>query len=78
MIDKMKSAIIFFTYCPKRENLLVKVVIRMHSTKLRKPLIDICHTRWAERHDAYSHFNSAFIFIIKALEVITLGLHTCT
>ncbi|CAM4507443.1 unnamed protein product [Leuciscus chuanchicus] len=77
MIDKMKSTIIFFTYSPKREQLLMEVVHKdAHSMGQRKPLIDICRTRWAERHDAYSHFYSAFVFIVKALEVIALGLHT--
>ncbi|KAL0162330.1 hypothetical protein M9458_041726 [Cirrhinus mrigala] len=77
MIDKMKSTIIFFTYSPKRENLLVEVVTKdAHSTGQRKPLTDVCRTRWAERHGAYNHFFSAFIFIVKALEVIALGLHT--
>lgn len=64
MIDKMKSTIIFFTYSPKREQLLIEVVHKdAHSMGQRKPLIDTCRTRWAERHDAYSHFYSAFVFI---------------
>lgn len=73
MFDKMKSTIIFFTYSPKRENLLVEFVNKdAHSTGQRKPLIDICCTRLAERHDAYNHFCTAFIFIVKALEVISI------
>ncbi|XP_051528113.1 52 kDa repressor of the inhibitor of the protein kinase-like [Myxocyprinus asiaticus] len=77
MIDKMMSTIIFFTYSPKREHLLVEVVNKdAHSTGQRKPLTDICRTRWAERHDAYSHFYCGFVFIVKALEVIAIGLHT--
>ena len=42
----------------------------------RKPLIDLCKTRWAERHSAYQHFYQCFTFIIKSLEVISMGLHT--
>lgn len=77
MIDKMKSTIIFFTYSPKREHLLVQIVNKYaHSTRQRKALMYICCIRWAERHDIYSHFYSAFLFIVKALEVIALGLHT--
>uniref|UniRef100_A0A671VMP9 DUF4371 domain-containing protein n=1 Tax=Sparus aurata TaxID=8175 RepID=A0A671VMP9_SPAAU len=77
MIDKMKSCVIFFTSSPKREHLLKEVLDKdAHSTGKRKPLVDLCRTRWAAQHDAYSHFYSAFIFIIKALEVMAHGLHT--
>lgn len=66
MIDKMKSSVIFFTSSPKREHLLKEVVDKdAHSTGKRKPLVDLCCTRY-----------SAFIFIIKALEVMAHGLHT--
>ena len=41
----------------------------------RKPLIDLCKTRWAERHSAYQHFYQAYKFIVMALEAIALGLH---
>ncbi len=77
MIDKMKSSVIFFTNSLKREYLLKEVVDKdAHSTGKQKPLVDLCCTRWAARHDAYSHFYSAFVFIIKALEVMVHGLHT--
>jgi hypothetical protein len=76
-LDKMKSTVLFFTKSPKRECLLVEVATKgAHPMGLRKPLIDLCRTRWAARHDAYSHFYNAFVFIVKALEVIALGLHT--
>ena len=34
-------------------------------------MIDLCKTRWAERHSAYKHFYQAFIYIVEALEVIS-------
>ncbi|XP_063752986.1 52 kDa repressor of the inhibitor of the protein kinase-like [Eleginops maclovinus] len=62
MIDKMKYIVMFFTCSPKREHLLKEVVDKeAHSTGKRKPLIDLSRTRWAARHDAYSHFYSAFV-----------------
>ncbi|KAL7841276.1 hypothetical protein SRHO_G00249670 [Serrasalmus rhombeus] len=77
MIDKMKYSVMFFTSSPKTELLLKEVVDKeAYSTGKRKPLIDLSRTRWAARHDAYSHFYSAFVFIIKALEVMAHGLHT--
>ena len=75
-LDKMKATVMFFTNSPKREHLLAEVATKGgHPLGLRKPLIDVCRTRWAARHDAYSHFYSSFIYIVKALEVIALGLH---
>ena len=37
----------------------------------RKPLIDLCKTRWAVRHNAYSHF-------FKYISLLALGLYTDT
>lgn len=52
MIDKMKSSVIFFTNSLKREHLLKEVVDKdVHSTGKRRPLVDLCCTRWAARHD---------------------------
>ena len=42
----------------------------------RKPLIDLCKTRWTERRSAYQHFYQCYVFIIKSLEVISMGLHS--
>jgi len=41
----------------------------------RKALIDVCRTRWAQRHIAFRHFYQAYIFIVEALEVIGFRLH---
>uniref|UniRef100_A0A3B1KIQ4 DUF4371 domain-containing protein n=1 Tax=Astyanax mexicanus TaxID=7994 RepID=A0A3B1KIQ4_ASTMX len=76
MIDKMKYSVMFFTSSPKRELLLKEVVDKeAYSTEKRKPLIDLSRTRWAARHDAYSHFYSAFVCIIKALEVMVKSVY---
>ncbi|KAG9282540.1 52 kDa repressor of the inhibitor of the protein kinase-like [Astyanax mexicanus] len=78
MIDKMKYSVMFFTSSPKRELLLKEVVDKeAYSTEKRKPLIDLSRTRWAARHDAYSHFYSAFVCIIKALEVKSVYKELC-
>ncbi len=76
-LDKMKSTVLFFTYSPKREGLLKEVAKKgAQSMGQMKPLIDVCRTRWAARHEAYSHFYNSFIHIIKSLEVISLGQHS--
>ncbi len=41
----------------------------------RKPLLDLCKTRWAERHIAYQHFYQAFTYMVEALELIGYRRH---
>ena len=71
MLSKVKYSCNFFLNSPKREGLLSAVVTKgVIETSRRKPLFDLCRTRWAERHDAYRHFYQAYMFIVKALEWI--------
>lgn len=74
MIDKLKAVNKFFRDSPKREGLLIDIVNRnvIENTR-RKPLLDLCRTRWAERHIAYSHFYEAYVFIVRALDIIYAG-----
>ena len=44
-------------------------------TSRHKPLLHLCSTRWAERHDAYRYFYQAYVFIVKALELIGHAMH---
>jgi len=39
----------------------------------KKVLLDICRTRWTERHELYGHFYHSFVPVIWALEVIAHG-----
>lgn len=75
-IDKMKEVCLFFNYSPKREGLLKSVISKevLHAEK-RKPLLNLCATRWAERHSAYSHFYASYVYMVYSLEVIAHGLH---
>ena len=76
VLDKMKATCLFFLNSPKRSKLLLEVVTKgvAESTK-RKPLLDLCKTRWAARHSAYQHFYQCFKFLITSYEVIAFGLH---
>ena len=38
-----------------------------------KGLIDMCRTKWAARHTAYTHFYHAYPYVIAALENISCG-----
>ena len=66
--DKLKTVCLFA--------LLVNIMeTEIQHTGKREPLIDLCRTRWAERHEAYTHFYNSYLFIVKSLEVIAYGMH---
>ena len=76
MLAQVRSACNFFLNSPKREALLIAIITKgVIDTSRRKPLLDLCCTRWAERHDGYRHFYQAYVFIVKALELIGYGMH---
>ena len=71
VLDRLEYCCRFFLYSPKRTGLLQLVVSKnVLDTQKRKPLLDLCKTRWAERQSAYQHFYQSFPFIVDALEVI--------
>ena len=77
VLDQMKQICLYFLKSPKRNELLSEIVAsNIEDTNRRKPLIDLCRTRWAERHSAYQHFYQSLSFVIQALEIIALGLHS--
>ena len=39
----------------------------------RKGRINMCRTRWAARHTAYTHFYQEYPYVIAALENISCG-----
>ena len=56
---------------PKRSGVLKLIVSQNVPVEgKRKPLLDLCKTRWTERHSAYQHFYQAFKFLVEALELI--------
>ena len=65
---------LFFNSSPKRESLLVEVInnrLRFSDyPSRRKPLIDMCRTRWVERIKAFAHFYQAFVYLEEALSVM--------
>ena len=77
VLDKMKTTCLYFLNSQKRNRLLSEIVSKsIAEASRRKPLVDLRKTRWAEGHSAYQRFYQCFIFIIKSLEVICMGLHT--
>lgn len=73
-VDTVREIGLFFNTSPKREGLLIEV-INKHLTfsdtpSKRKPLIDMCRTRWVERIKAFAHFYQAFVFLEEALDIM--------
>ena len=76
VIDKVKATSLFFEHSAKRTGLLKEIAGRkLPENRRKKPLIDLCGTRWAARHDAYSHFHASFGSLIETFEVIAHKMH---
>ena len=76
VLDRLKHCYRFFLDSPKRNGLLEEVVKKhIQQVTQRKALLDLCRTRWAERHSAHQHFYQAFVLVVEALEVIGHRMH---
>ncbi|VDI37412.1 Hypothetical predicted protein [Mytilus galloprovincialis] len=76
MMDKLKETCLFFRSSPLRDALLINIIeVNVPNVGKRKPLLDLCKTRWSARHEAYQHFYQSYCYIIKCLEVMSFGLH---
>ena len=76
VISRLQECCRFFLNSPKRSGLLDLIVNHnVVDAAKRKPLLDLCKTRWAQRHFAYQHFYQAFVFIVEALEMIGFKRH---
>ena len=76
MIDKLSETCLFFNSSPKRESLLINIFRTDEvESQQKKPLLNMCKTCWAERHEAYNYFASCYRHIITCLEIIVHGHH---
>lgn len=76
VVDRLKNCCWYFLNSPKRSGALELVVTNSVTDQTkRKPLLDLCRTRWAERHTAYMHFYQAYIHIVETLEMIAFSHH---
>lgn len=75
VMDRLLQCSRFFLY-PKRMGTLEMIV--KHSiidSANRKPVLDLCKTRWVECHNAFQHFFHSFVFIVEALQIIAYQHH---
>ena len=57
VLDRLKKCCWYFLQSPKKDGLLEQVVSKhMQDGARRKTLLDLCQTRWTERHDTYRYF----------------------
>ena len=76
VLDQLQRCCRFFLYSPKRSGILEHIVlVNVPESQRRKTLLDLCKTRWAERHSYYQHFYLAYIYVIQALELIGYRRH---
>ena len=66
VLDRLEHCCRFFLNSPKCRGLFQLVVSgNVLDTQKQKHLLDLCKTRWAERHSAYQHSYLALPFIVK-------------
>ncbi|KAG8187403.1 hypothetical protein JTE90_016947 [Oedothorax gibbosus] len=61
-VGTIKEVVAFFNASAKR-----KIVLKSCNTSL----INLCETRWSERHDSINRFKSELISVVEALEVVS-------
>ena len=76
VVNQLHHCCQFFLNSPKRSGLLEFLVAEnVADSHHRKPLLDLCKTRWAERQSSYQHFYQAYTHIVQALELIGYRRH---
>ena len=76
VMDRLQHCCRYFLNSPKRSGILELIVNQnIPDSSGRKPLLDLCRTRWAECHIAYQHFYQSYCFIVQALELIGYRRH---
>lgn len=70
MFGTVKEVISFFSRSAKRSHVLrEKIELHNKESKVRG-LIDLCETRWVERHDAIIRFKMLFETVIQTIESV--------
>ena len=72
ILDRLHHCYRFFLNSPKKGRSLLELIVSSYvlDADKRKPLLDLCKTRWVERHKAYERFYQGYKFIAQVLELI--------
>lgn len=60
MLATMTSLAAFFNFAPKRQRKLEEVIQTAFPDSHKKKVVDLCKTRWVERHTAFETFASMY------------------
>ena len=70
MLGTMIEIGLFFNNSAKRQVLLEKHIGQDLPDSRKKKLVDICRTRWVERHEAFESFSTLFKALVHSFEEI--------
>ena len=68
MFETIKELSTFFSSSPKRRRKLEEVLESETLEKKNKKLVDLCTTRWLERHTALETFSDMYVMICTCLD----------
>jgi len=71
MLATMTSLAAFFNFAPKRQRKLEEVIQTAFPDSHKKKVVDLCKTRWVERHTAFETFASMYQVLYDCLGQIT-------
>ena len=63
----------FFTNCPKRQAAFAKKINHSEQPNRKKHLLDLCRTRWMERHEALENFCQFYEIIVPLMKEIKMS-----
>ena len=69
----ISKAAVFFNYSPKRQAFFEKKLQESAQPNKKKHLLDLCRTRWVERHDSLENFNQFYTVLVSIFENISTG-----
>ena len=82
MMAVVRSIFHFFDFSPKRHNLLIHNIDKMHKGKevddiaRREKLKNCCRTRWVEKVDSFETFSNLYHAVVETLFQISSNDHT--
>ncbi|KAJ8024838.1 52 kDa repressor of the inhibitor of the protein kinase [Holothuria leucospilota] len=71
LMGVMLEITIFFRYSPKRQDKLEKKITRICPEEKKSKLINLCKTRWVERHQAFETFADLYVPVVEVFQEIT-------
>jgi hypothetical protein len=63
MFETVKEVSLFFSASPKRQRKLESVIAEAFPDSRKQKLVDLCRTRWVERHTALETFAELYTVV---------------